>query len=200
MQVEGITWHGVTLDPHQFAAMKKLCSEVLGLTRMLEQDGWTLFAMPNGTVLDLFEPNSEMIPTYGLNDAIVFGFRVDDIEAAATELQAAGMGSCAMFSASQIAAPGEAGARTVRSELLGDCLRERLERHATSLSGRRDDDSGDVLAGSELDLRLPGAGCLVGDPPDAGDLPRTAPDESLLQVAHGSPEHSRVRVDVDRYL
>jgi len=90
MQVEGITWHGVTLDANQFAAMKKLCSEVLCLTPMIEQDGWTLFAMPNGTVLDLFEPDSEMIPSYGLNDAIVLGFRVDDIEAAATELQDAG--------------------------------------------------------------------------------------------------------------
>jgi hypothetical protein len=52
---------------------------------MIEQDGWTLFPMPNGTVLDLFEPDSEMIPTYGLNDGIVFGFRVDDIEAASAE-------------------------------------------------------------------------------------------------------------------
>jgi hypothetical protein len=47
--------------------------------------------MPNGTVLDLFEPDSEMIPTYGLNDGIVFGFRVDDIEAASAELAAAGL-------------------------------------------------------------------------------------------------------------
>src|SRR5689334_7251324 len=90
MHVEGITWHGVTLGRDQFAAMKKLCGDVLGLTPMIEQEGWTLFAMPNGTVLDLFEPDSEMIPSYGLNEAIVFGFRVDDIEAAATELQTAG--------------------------------------------------------------------------------------------------------------
>src|SRR5436190_24309933 len=90
MQVEGITWHGVTLEPERFTAMKKLCREVFGLTPMMEQEGWTLFAMPNGTMLDLFEPNSEMIPSYGLNDGIVFGFRVDDIDLAAAELQAAG--------------------------------------------------------------------------------------------------------------
>jgi hypothetical protein len=36
--------------------MKKVCREVLGLTPMIEQDGWALFAMPNGTMLDLFEP------------------------------------------------------------------------------------------------------------------------------------------------
>jgi len=56
---------------------------------MIEQDGWTLLAMPDGTMLDLFEPDSELIPTYGLNDGIVFGFLVDDIEAASAELEAA---------------------------------------------------------------------------------------------------------------
>jgi predicted enzyme related to lactoylglutathione lyase len=90
MQVEGITWNGITVESDQFTAMKKLCGEVFGLTPMIEENGWTLFPMANGTVLDLFEPDSEMIPTYGLNDGIVFGFRVDDIEAASAELQAAG--------------------------------------------------------------------------------------------------------------
>jgi glyoxalase/bleomycin resistance protein/dioxygenase superfamily protein len=91
MQVEGITWHGVTLERNQFTAMGKLCREVFGLAPMIEDDGWTMFAMPNGTVLDLFEPDSKMVPAYGLNDGIVFGFRVDDIEAASAELQAAGV-------------------------------------------------------------------------------------------------------------
>src|SRR3954451_17425911 len=78
MQVQGITWHGVTLEPDQFTAMKKLCGEVFGLTPMIEPDGWTMFSMPNGTVLDLLEPDSDLVPTYGLNGGIVFGFRVDD--------------------------------------------------------------------------------------------------------------------------
>ena len=90
MQIEGITWHAVTLEPEQFAATKKLYREVFDLTPMIEQEGWTLFAMPNGTMLDLYEQDSEMIPAYGLNDGIVFGFRVDDIDLAAAELQAAG--------------------------------------------------------------------------------------------------------------
>jgi len=90
MQVQGITWNGLTLEPDQFTAMKKMCREVLGLTPMIEEDGWTLFSLPNGTMLDLFEPDSDLVPTYGLNDGIVFGFRVDDIETASSELQAAG--------------------------------------------------------------------------------------------------------------
>src|SRR5947199_9806211 len=90
MQVEGITWHGVTLEPEPFTAMKNLCREVFGLTPMMEQEGWTLFPMPNGTTLDLFEPNSEMVPSYGLNDGIVFGFRVDQIDVAVAEPRAHG--------------------------------------------------------------------------------------------------------------
>lgn len=91
MQIEGITWNGLTLAPDQFAAMNSLCREVLGLRPMVEQDGWSLFRMQNGTVLDLFERGSELIPGYGFNDGMAFGFRVDDIEAAAAELGAAGL-------------------------------------------------------------------------------------------------------------
>jgi hypothetical protein len=47
-QIEGITWHAVTLEPDQFSAMNKLCREVFGLAPMLEQDGWTPFPMQNG--------------------------------------------------------------------------------------------------------------------------------------------------------
>ena len=90
MQIDGITWHGVTLEPDQFSAMKSLCCEVFGLTPMLEGEGWALFRMQNGTVLDLFESGSDLIPAYGYNDGIVFGFRVDDIEAAGAQLRAAG--------------------------------------------------------------------------------------------------------------
>ena len=88
MHVEGITWHAVTLEKEQFAAMRKLSVEVLGLTPLVEQEGWTLFPMPNGTILDLFVPDA--VPAYGYNNGIVFGFRVDDIEAASAEIAAAG--------------------------------------------------------------------------------------------------------------
>jgi predicted enzyme related to lactoylglutathione lyase len=88
MQVEGITWLAVTLDEEQFAAMKRLAVEVLGLTSLVEQEGWTLFAMANGTILDLYAPDA--VPAYGFNNGMVFGFRVDDIEAASAELAAAG--------------------------------------------------------------------------------------------------------------
>jgi predicted enzyme related to lactoylglutathione lyase len=45
--------------------------------------------MSNGTILELYAP--EAIPDYGFNEGgIVFGFRVEDIEAASEELAEAG--------------------------------------------------------------------------------------------------------------
>jgi hypothetical protein len=91
MRIEGITWHAVTLKSDQFTAMKNLCRQTFGLTPMIEKDGWALYPMPNGTMLDLFEQDSAMIPTYGLNEGVVFGFRIDDIETASAEIKAAGL-------------------------------------------------------------------------------------------------------------
>ena len=89
MQLEGITWHALTLQAHEFGATKKLLIEVFGLRPAIEEDGYTRFPMTNGTVLELYAP--EAIPAYGFNDGgIVFGFRVEDIEAASEELAAAG--------------------------------------------------------------------------------------------------------------
>ena len=88
MQIQGITWHAVVLEADKFAATKKLVTEVFGLTSLIEQDGWALFPMSNGTILDLYAPKH--VPAYGFNDGIVFGFRVDDVEAASADLAAAG--------------------------------------------------------------------------------------------------------------
>jgi len=88
MEVEGITWHAVILEADEFAATKRLLIGVFGLTPAIDQAGWTLFPMPNGTLLDLYAP--EASPAYGFNEGLVFGFRVDDIEAASAELAANG--------------------------------------------------------------------------------------------------------------
>ena len=89
MQVEGITWHALTLEADEFGATKKLLIEVFGLRPAIDTDGWTMFPMSNGTILELCAPGA--IPAYGFNDCgIVFGFRVEDIEAASEELAEAG--------------------------------------------------------------------------------------------------------------
>lgn len=91
MKVEGITWHAVVLDDEQFKATKDLLSGTFGLQPTLEMEGWSLFPMPNGTILDLFSPGgAEYMCPWGLNDGVVFGFRVDDINSASAELAGAG--------------------------------------------------------------------------------------------------------------
>lgn len=91
MKVEGVTWHGLVLEAEQFAATRRLMVDTFGLEPMIETDGWSLFGMSNGTIVDLFSPEAAkgMCP-WGLNDGVIFGFRVDDIEAASAELAAAG--------------------------------------------------------------------------------------------------------------
>jgi predicted enzyme related to lactoylglutathione lyase len=89
MQLEGITWHAITLQANEFGPTKKLLIEVFGLRPAIEEDDYTTFPMSNGTILELYAP--EAIPAYGFNDGgIVFGFRVEDIEAASEELAEAG--------------------------------------------------------------------------------------------------------------
>jgi hypothetical protein len=89
MQVNGITWHASVMDKEGFAAMRDLVTGTLGLTPMMELPGVAVFGMPNGSMLELYEEGTP--PPYGYNDGgIAFGFRVDDIEAASAELEAAG--------------------------------------------------------------------------------------------------------------
>jgi len=91
MNIGGITWHAVVLEAEPFAATHKLLTETMGLTPRLDMEGWSLFGMPNGSIIDLFAPEaaSGMCP-WGLNDGVVFGFRVDDIEQASQALEADG--------------------------------------------------------------------------------------------------------------
>ena len=88
MNVEGITWHAIVLDPEPFAATKALMTETFGLAPAMEDEGYVLFIMPNGTMLELYAPQA--VPDYGYNDGVAFGFRVDDIEAASAAVEAAG--------------------------------------------------------------------------------------------------------------
>jgi hypothetical protein len=58
MKVEGITWHAVVLEAEPFAATRRLLTETMGLSPGLEMEGWSLFGMPNGSIIDLFSPEA----------------------------------------------------------------------------------------------------------------------------------------------
>jgi hypothetical protein len=88
VNVEGITWHAIVLDPEPFAATKVLLTETFSIAQAVDTEGFARFNLPNGTVLELYAP--EAVPDYGYNDGVAFGFRVDDIDAASAAADAAG--------------------------------------------------------------------------------------------------------------
>ena len=58
MKVEGITWHAGVLEAEPFAATRTLLTGTMGLSPMLEMEGWSMFGMPNGSIIDLFAPEA----------------------------------------------------------------------------------------------------------------------------------------------
>jgi hypothetical protein len=89
VNVGGITWTAIVLDPEPFAATKALMTGTFGLVPAMEAEGVVLFIMPNGTMLELHAPQA--VPDYGFNDGgVVFGLRVDDVEAASAAVETAG--------------------------------------------------------------------------------------------------------------
>ena len=56
VNVEGITWHAIVLEPELFAATRALMTETFGLAPAMEAEGMVLFIMPNGTMLELNAP------------------------------------------------------------------------------------------------------------------------------------------------
>jgi hypothetical protein len=89
MRVDGITWHGVVLKRRAFASMTQFAEETLGLTPLLSEVGRRMYLMRNGTMLDLYAP--ETVPAYGFNNGMVFGFQVDDVQQASAEVAGSGM-------------------------------------------------------------------------------------------------------------
>ena len=89
MNVAGITWHAIVLDPEPFAAAKALLTETFSIAPAVDPEGFVRFKLPNGTILELYAPQA--VPAdYGYNDGVAFGFRVDDVEAASAAVEAAG--------------------------------------------------------------------------------------------------------------
>ena len=88
MQLEGITWHALTLDPDALEATKTLVTDTFGVPVAMEMGGAVVFMFPNGTMLELYTPDT--VPDFGYNGSVAFGFRVDDIDAASAAVEAAG--------------------------------------------------------------------------------------------------------------
>lgn len=85
---EGITWHALTLSEEKFEATINILKKAFNLSPAMQQGGFALFQMQNGTMLELYTPAS--VPPYGYNGSVAIGFRVDDIEAASEAVKQAG--------------------------------------------------------------------------------------------------------------
>ena len=87
MNIEGITWHAVTTE--DTGAWRRFATETLGFEPAMEMDGVVVFAMPNGSILEVYDSSGPALPAFGYNE-LAYGFRVDDIEQASREIEAAG--------------------------------------------------------------------------------------------------------------
>ncbi len=88
MNVQGITWHAITLEDDKFDAFAALAGNVMGLKPVMEFEGIKVFTTADGTLLELYKKST--VPPFGYNGSVAFGFRVDDIEKASEELKKAG--------------------------------------------------------------------------------------------------------------
>ena len=84
MKVRGIVWMGIQTD--RFDEMEALFRAVIGVEPPIERPGFALWTLPDGGLVELFEPGSK--PTFGT--APVVGFLVDDLEASRADIVAAG--------------------------------------------------------------------------------------------------------------
>ena len=105
VKLKGVVWLGTRTA--RFDEMVAFAQDVLGLEQKHGEDGLAVFELPGG---DTFEVFDESHPGGGHPDGIAGGFLVDDAEAAAAELRAAGVevsevGSAGAFRGAYFRAP-----------------------------------------------------------------------------------------------
>ena len=89
MKIAGIAWVGVRTN--SFESMKHLAEQTLGLSAVHESPDFVVYRLPNGDKFEIFGPKSPFAPEQFARNEVVCGFRVDDIDRAREELQAAGI-------------------------------------------------------------------------------------------------------------
>ena len=86
MELKGVVWLGTRTA--RFDEMSAFTQDVLGLELEYGEDGFAVFKLPDGDTFEIFDTH---YPGGGHPDGVAAGFLVDDAEAAATELRAAGV-------------------------------------------------------------------------------------------------------------
>jgi catechol 2,3-dioxygenase-like lactoylglutathione lyase family enzyme len=86
VEVRGIAWLGTRTS--RFEEMTAFAEGVLGLKPKLRDAGMVMYELPRGDLFEVFDPNDR---GGGHPDGVAGGFLVDDADAAAAELHAAGV-------------------------------------------------------------------------------------------------------------
>ena len=90
MHVRSLAWLGVRTErPEQFAAMRQLFTEVMGLATTREEPGLVGLRMADGTEMELFGPGDDFHDFFTTGPVVAF--EVDDVDRARAEMEAAGI-------------------------------------------------------------------------------------------------------------
>ena len=84
MKVRAIAWTGVQTE--RFDEMGRVMRALFGTEPPIEQPGFALWSLPDGSLVELFAPGHK--PTFGTGPVV--GFLVDDLERSRADLVAAG--------------------------------------------------------------------------------------------------------------
>ena len=86
MDVKGLRWLGLRTD--RFYEMVSFFRDVMGMAPIRDEPQIAGFQMSDGTRLELYRPEEEFHAFF--TTGVVVAFRVDDVDAARAEMQAAG--------------------------------------------------------------------------------------------------------------
>ena len=87
MYVRGLTWLG--LRTNQFEEMVKFFRDVMGMEPIRDEAQIAGFQLANGTQVELYRPEEEFHAFFTTGPVVAF--RVDDVDAARTTMEAAGI-------------------------------------------------------------------------------------------------------------
>jgi predicted enzyme related to lactoylglutathione lyase len=86
MEIKRLSWLGIRTE--KFEEMTSFLEHALGLRKEIAESGRTMFRLPIGDPIDVFDSADERYLHFTTGPVV--GFLVDDVEAASAELEAAG--------------------------------------------------------------------------------------------------------------
>jgi glyoxylase I family protein len=86
MEIKRLSWLGIRTE--RFEEMTTFLEQALGLRKEIAERGRAMFRLPNGDPIDVFDTSDERYLHFTTGPVV--GFLVEDVEAAAAQLEAAG--------------------------------------------------------------------------------------------------------------